>query len=159
MNEPDEIFAAKYILGIIGPKDIVEFADRKLTEGSYSDIYIDILDSEYKTMPDLAPMLEAVWKQPGIIIPDINQAAWTMLRYHLRKIADGTVNPREEFSELLQDIEVFDLTNNITKYVGDNVGIELMYGWYYEDYATDQEINAALKKEAANWIERYGSKH
>ncbi len=159
MNEPDHIFAARYVLSVISAKDIVEFADRKLSEGEYSDTYLDIIDADLKVWPELAPLLETALKESGLVIPKLDQAVWTMLKYHIGLIESGNVNPKEQFGHLLQDIEKFDLTKDITKYVGDNVGIELMYGWFYEDYESDDAINAGIKSECSKWLEVYASKH
>lgn len=159
MNEQDYIFAAKYILGAISTEDIVDFADRKLCEGKYSDTYLDIIDAELKVWTELAPLLEAALKESGLVIPDKERAVWTMLKYHIGLIESGRVNPKEQFGRLLQDIENFDLTKDITKYVGDNVGIESMYGWFYEDYESDAAINEGIKSECSKWIELYAAKH
>lgn len=159
MNEPDHIFAAKYVLSVISTKDIVAFADRKLSEGKYSDTYLDIIDADLKVWSELAPLLEMALKESGLVIPDEEQAVWIMLKYHIGLIESGSVNPKEQFGRLLQDIEKFDLTKGITKYVGDNVGIELMYGWFYEDYESDRAINEGIKSECAKWLELYAAKH
>ena len=159
MNEPDHIFAAKYVLGVISTQDIVMFADRKLSEGVYSDTYLDIIDAELKVWTELAPLLETALKESGLVIPDMEQAVWTMLKHHIGLIESGSVNPKMQFGDLLQDIEKFDLTKGITKYVGDNVGIELMYGWFYEDYESDGAINTGIKNECSKWLELYAAKH
>ena len=159
MNESDYIFAAKYVLGVIESKDIVGFADRKLAEGHYSDSYLEIVDAELKTWPVLSPLLEVALKDLGLTIPDFEQATWVMLKHHIGLIADGTVNPKDQFSQLLNDIESFDLTKGITKYVGDNVGIDTMYGWYYEDYASEHSINIELKSESIKWVALHSQKH
>jgi len=159
MNEPDLIFAAKYVLKAIGSEDIVKFADTKLSEGHYSDKYLDIIDADTKTWPELSHLLENALKESDLAIPSFEEAVWIMLKYHIELIASGTALPKEQFGHLLRDIEEFDLAKGITKYVGDNVGIALMYGWYYEDYESDEAINAGIKSECSKWLETYASKH
>jgi hypothetical protein len=155
----DHIFAAKYVLGLIRTKDILAFADRKLSEGEYSDIYLDIIDAELKVWAELAPLLETALRDSGIDIPDVENATWTMLQYHISLIASGEVNPKEQFGYLLRDIGKFDLTKGINKYVGDNLGIEFMYGLFYDDYGSDAVINEGIKEECLKWLKCYSSKY
>ena len=159
MNKLDCIFSAKYVLGRISSKDIVQYADRKLTEGNYSDAYLNIIDADIKAMAVLAPLVEVALKDSGVPVPEFEEAVWIMLRHHIGLIANGEVNPKKQFSMLLNDIERFDLHKGIREYVGDNVGISLLYGLYYEDDATDVEINSELIKESKNWVNLYGRKH
>jgi len=155
MNESDYIFTAKYVLGRISSKDILGYVDRKLTEGSYLDSYLYIIDAEFKTMPVLGPLLEAAIKEAGMTIPSFNEAVWIMLKYHINLMASGSVDAQKQFSILLYDIEVFDLHKGIKKYVGDNIGISLLYGLYYDDCSSDAEINKNLIEESKNWVNLY----
>lgn len=156
MNESDCIFSARYVLGRVTSKDIVKYADGKLTEGNYSDAYLNIVDADFKTMAILAPLLEVALKDSGVAVPEFEEAVWVMLRHHIGLIASGEAHPKKQFSILLSDIERFEIHKGIKEYVGDNVGIALLYGWYYEDYATEEEINSELIKESKNWVSRYG---
>ena len=159
MNELDRIFSARYVLNVITTKDIVEFADRKLSEGKYSDTYLDIIDADPKIWLELSPLLEIALKESGLVIPDEEQAVWIMLKYHIGLIESGSVNPKDQFESLLQDIEQFDLDKSNTNYVGDSVGIEFMYGWFCEDYESDSAINEGIKSECSKWLELYVAKH
>lgn len=154
----DHIFIAKYVLGLIHANDIIAFADQKLSEGQYSDIYLDILDSDFKTEPELAQLLEASLQDSEIDIPDLDHATWTMLHYHIWLISSGSVSPKKQFSDLLRDIARIDLTKGIDRYVGDKFGIELMYGWFYNDHESDAVIDEGIKEECLKWLACYALK-
>ncbi len=158
MADQESIFTAKYVLGRICPKDIVQYADKKLGQGFYSEAYLNIVDANIETMAVLAPLLEEAFKASGAPIPTLEEAAWIMLRHHIGIIAEGDSNPRKQFSMLLNDINSFDLRQNIEKYVGDNVGIANLYGLYHDDYATEAEIDLEFVKESRIWMGLYGYK-
>jgi len=107
-------------------------------------------------MPILGPLLEAAIKESGMAVPSFNEAVWIMLKHHISLMASGSVDAQKQFSILLEDIERFDLHKGIKKYVGDNIGISLLYGLYYDDYSSDAEINLNLIKESKNWVNLYG---
>jgi hypothetical protein len=155
----DHIFVARYVLGLIHTDDIIAFVDRKLSEGQYSDTYLDILDANLQTEPELAQLLETSLQDSGIDIPGLEHATWTMLHYHIWLIANGSVSPKKQFGYLLSDIARIDLTKGINKYVGDKFGIEFMYGWFYNDYESDALIDKGIKEECLKWLKSYASKH
>ncbi len=62
---------------------------------------------------------------------ELEKAIWMILRYHINIIANEENNPFDQFKLLLNDIEWFNLHDNVTKHVGDAVGIDSLYGLYY----------------------------
>ena len=63
---------------------------------------------------------------------------------------------------MLNDIDNFDLHENVTKYVGDNVGIEHLYGLYYarddlevnDNYGVT-EIAVQMQDESKKWLSEH----
>ena len=84
---------------------------------------------------------------------------WILLSYHIGLIASGNVNASKQFKQLLNDIDSYDLPKNIPKYVVDNIGIQSMYGWYYEDNVTEKETSKGIFEESKKWLAKYSKNH
>ena len=138
--------------------DVVQFAERKLNEGQYSDAFLAIVDAEPKTWSEVSPHLEMALEEFGVVVPPFDKAIWMILEFHIRLIVTERVDPIAQFRSLLDDITNFELDKNITEYVGDNVGIESMYGGYYCDNSSEQEVSQTILSESKKWL-RIHSNH
>ena len=159
MKESDKIIAARYAVGALNTDDLVKYANRKLDECEYSDSYLAILDAEPKTWEEISSHFKVALKEAGVSIPTLEEGVWILLSYHIGLIASGNVNASKQFKELLNDIDSYDLHKNITKYVGDNIGIQSMYGWYYEDNVTEKETSKGIFEESKKWLAKYSKNH
>lgn len=159
MKESDEIIAAKYAVGALNTDDLVQFADRKLNECEYSDSYLAIIDAEPKVWDEISNYFKVALNEAGVSIPTQEEGVWILLKYHIGLIASGNVNAAKQFKELLNDIDNLDLHKDITKYVGDNIGIHSMYGWYYEDNVSVEETSKGIFEESKKWLAKYSKYH
>lgn len=155
----DEYFIAKYVVGRLGTSDLVEFADVKLSSGIYSDYFLKILDEELKCWPPISEYFEASLIDLGYKLPSYEEAILFLVQYHITLIGKGSVSPSRQFGLMLQDIDSFSLHKGIKKYVGDNIGIEKMYGWYHEDYCSIEETDRGIFEESLIWLAENCEKH
>ncbi len=155
----DEIFIAKYVADRFETEDLVKFADQKLTEGIYSEYFLRILDEDPQIWSPVSGYFELAVKELGYKIPTFDEAIWRLLKYHITLISKGDVSPSKQLREMLGDIERFDLHKDIKEYVGDNIGISRLYGWYHEDYCSIEETDSSIFEESIIWLHEYGSKH
>jgi len=56
------------------------------------------------TMADAGPLFESALQELGVPIPSQDDAAWTLLRYHIGRIAGGEVAPRQGLRAILEDV-------------------------------------------------------
>lgn len=155
----DKIFIARYIAGKLDTEDLVEFANGKLADGVYSDHFLSILDETPKIWVPISDHFEEAVKEMGCEMPSFDDAIWRLVKYHITLISKGSVSPTKQFREMLNDIEGFSLHDGIKEYVGDNIGISRMYGWYHEDYCSIEETDAGIFEESLKWVLEYGEKH
>jgi len=127
MKVNDNIFAARYAAKSISSLDIMRFADNRLSESVYSDHYLAIIDEENKTWSTLSGHLESAFNEFEVVIPKFEEAIWVLVSYHVDTILSREVKPIQGFEALLKDIDNFDLHKDIKEYVGDNIGISIMY--------------------------------
>ncbi|MBZ6067939.1 hypothetical protein LA374_17235 [Aeromonas schubertii] len=155
MNEENEnYFIARYVAGACDTADLVDYANSKLNNGIYSEGLLDIIDAEPKCWEIVSPLFEKLIPQ----LPSFEDSINLIITYHLKLIASEKVDPFIQFRHLLDEIHNFDLTENITKYVGDNVGIEQLYGLYYarddlevnDNYGVT-EIAVQMQEESKKW--------
>lgn len=155
----DRIFIAKYVVGKLNTEDLVQFADQKLTDGVYSEHLLNIMDDGPEHWNPVSEYFESFVEEKGYAVPSFEQAVWVLLRYHILLISQGNVSPSKQFRQLLDDIESFDLHKGIKKYVGDNIGIENMYGWYHSDCSTIEETDSGIFNESLDWVEKFKNEH
>ena len=150
----DQYFLAKYAVGQISPKQVVDFAHQSMMDGIYSDSLLDIIDMEPPNSVSVFDPFELYLAKNQIKTPSVQEATQFFLRFHIKKMASGEFNPYSRCKKLLADIEYVSLHEGITKYAGDNLGIEFIYAWYYEDYESMEDINKNLKIESQKWLEK-----
>ena len=149
----------RYVAGIFHTKDILEYVNTKLKEGVWSEVFLEILDSENDGWPDISRLFEKYLEEIGVSLPDLETSIRRLVDYHITKIAECGVNPYEQFRVMLQEIDAYDYYSKTTNYVGDDLGIHHMYGWYYEDCATVNEVNQGILSGAIEWVSKYAKKH
>lgn len=150
----DNYFLAKYAVRQISPRAVIDFAHQTLSSGTYSDNLLDIVDMEPPNSESVFEPFEAYLAESQKHIPSCEEATKFFLKYHIEKMASGEVDAHSQCRLLLNDIDHVSLHENITKYVGDNLGIEYIYAWYHEDYESPSEINRQLILESQKWLER-----
>lgn len=154
-GENENYFIAKYVAGACDTDDLINYANDKLNNGVYSDELLDIIDAEPKCWDIVSPLFEKLIAQ----LPSFEDSIHLIIKHHLKLIAGEKLDPFIQFRQLLNDIDNFDLHENVTKYVGDNVGIEHLYGFYYardelevnDNYGVI-EIGALMQEESKKWL-------
>jgi hypothetical protein len=159
MSTEQEFLAIKYAAGILHTKDIHEYVNAQLDKGEWSDVYLEILDCDPKCSGDTSTLFEKYLKEIGVVIPTLEDAIRSLVRYHIVLIASGTVDPCKQFTKLLEEIDNYDYYSKTQVYVGDNLGIHEMYGWYYEDYASIDQTNKGIFEESKIWVSKYAKEH
>ncbi|AYM86611.1 hypothetical protein [Pseudoalteromonas agarivorans] len=159
MNEENEnYFIAKYVAGACETDDLINYANCKLDNGVYSDGLLDIIDAELKCWGIVSSLFEKLIDQ----LPSFEDSINLIIKYHLKLIASEKIDPFIQFRQLLDDINNFDLHENVTKYVGDSVGIEHLYGLYYARDDLDLndndgvvEIGVLMQEESKKWLSEH----
>ncbi|BAJ01650.1 hypothetical protein [Shewanella violacea] len=155
MNTEVEFLAIKYAAGLLHTNDILEYVNAQLDNGVWSDVFLEILDCDPKGWGDISELFEKYLKEIGKVVPNLEDAVRSLVEHHVELIASGTVIPYEQFRKLLDDIDSYDYYGKTLEYVGDNLGIHHMYGWYHEDYSTADQINEGILKESRVWVAKY----
>ncbi len=159
MSTEEEFFAIKYAAGILHTKDIFEYVKSQLDKGTWSDVILDILDCDPKGWVSISALFEKYLAEIGVMIPTLEEAVRELVEHHVLLIASGTVTPCVQFKKLLEEIDNYDYYSKTQDYVGDDLGIHQMYGWYYEDYCTVDQINQGILEESKVWMSKYAKKH
>lgn len=55
-------------------------------------------------MADAGPLFESALQELGIAVPSPDDAAWILLRYHVGRVADCEVAPRQGLRAILEDV-------------------------------------------------------
>ena len=159
MNEENEnYFIAKYVAGACETDDLINYANCKLDNCVYSGGLLDIIDAEPKCWGIVSSLCEKLIDQ----LPSFEDSINLIIKYHLKLIASEKIDPFIQFRQLLDDINNFDLHENVTKYVGDSVGIEHLYGLYYARDDLDLndndgvvEIGVLMQEESKKWLSEH----
>lgn len=155
----DNLFIARYVVKKLATEDLLLFANEKLAGGVFTESLLDILDEERKDWDSIAPLFEKVVKDLGYSIPSFEDAIWFIVTYHVSKISSGRSSAAKQFFIMLDNIERFDLSKDIKEYVGDNIGISGMYGWYLDDVSTAEEIESGIYQESKIWMAKHAKQH
>jgi len=157
-EESENFFIAKYVVSACETDDLINYANYKLNNGVYSDGLLGIIDAEPKCWGIISPLFEKLVAP----LPSFEDAINLIIKYHLKLIASENIDPFIQFRQLLDDISNFDLHENVTKYVGDNVGIEHLYGLYYarDDLEVNDnngvvEIGERMQEESKKWLSEH----
>jgi len=149
----------KDIAGIFNTKDIFEYVNKKLEEGVWSEVFLEILDCENACWVEISALFEKHLKEVGGNLPDLETSVQRLVEYHVTKISLGHVVPYEQFKIMLHEIDAYDFYSKTKDFVGDDLGIHHMYGWYYEDYATVVEVNQGILEGAKEWVSNFAQKY
>ncbi len=159
MEMTKELFIARYVVGLVDSSSIIKYVDDQLVNGIYLDEYLEILDLNPKSWTQISELFERSLKVSGHKIPSLEEAVMLLIEHHMRLIASGNCEPSMQFGKLLSEIEKYNYHNKTKDYVGDNIGIHKMYGWYYEDECSVTKINEGIFNESKVWLSTYASKH
>ena len=161
-----DYFLAKYVVNRLSDDDLVNYADSCLNSGEYSDTLLAIIDNN-----SLSPFndieknfLKAIAEQ-GYEIPSYKEAIYFLIKYNLKKIEAGEVDPLNQFSVLLKDVDDFNFNEFVKEYAGDSIGISMLYGLYYavddlhvgycDVQKETEQIKAEMRKESKKWLDTY----
>ncbi|OCQ23786.1 hypothetical protein A7985_07555 [Pseudoalteromonas luteoviolacea] len=160
MNEKENeyYFVARYVVGTLNTDDLVNYANYKLNNGTFSEGLLNIVDAE----PKCWEVVSSTFEKLIAPLPSFEDSVYLIIRFHLKIIASKEIDPFEQFSSLLSDLKYFDFHKNITKYVGDNVGLEMLYGLYYavddlepnDNYGVT-EIAVQMQEESKKWLQEH----
>ncbi len=75
--------------------EIQSVAHRLLNAGIYDDALLAIIDSDPPTQSEVLPPFRQYLAANDIVVPDRDAAVWTLLRHHIRRIADGCDRPHD----------------------------------------------------------------
>lgn len=159
MENEVEILVNRYAAGILYTDDILSFVNQQLDAGRWSDIFLEIIDQQPKVWVVISKLFEKYLREQQVYLPSLEEAVRYLVEYHITKIASGKVTPYDQFKEMLQEIEGYDYYSKTEKYVGDDLGVHVMYGWYYEDYCSEGEVNRGILNESKVWMSKYAKKH
>ncbi|MCL6414074.1 hypothetical protein MIB92_00290 [Aestuariirhabdus sp. Z084] len=159
MEAEEEILVNRYAAGILHTDDILEFVNTKLDAGAWSDVFLEILDYDPKSWVGISELFEKYLKEREVNLPSLEEAVRYLVEHHVKLIASGSVEPCGQFRKMLQEIDGYDYYSKTKDYVGDDLGIHVMYGWYYEDYCSVEEINRGIFNESQVWVSKYSKKH
>lgn len=159
MSTEEEFLAIKYAAGILYTQDILGYVNAQLDKGEWSGVFLEILDCDPKGWVSISTLFEKYLKERSVAIPALEDAVRSLVKHHVILIASGTVTPCEQFRKLLEEIDNYDYYSKTQDYVGDNLGIHQMYGWYYEDYCTVDQINEGIFEESSVWVSKYAKEY
>jgi hypothetical protein len=155
-----EFLAVKYSAGILNTKEIIEYVNAQLDKSIWSDVFLEILDSDpLADSGHISVLFEKYLIEKLECIPTLEQAVKALVNYHVCLIASNKVDPYEEFGKLLLALENYDYHSKTEHYVGDSLGISTMYGWYYDDYNNPKKVKEGIHKESKLWLSEYAKKH
>ncbi|MEJ8680080.1 hypothetical protein P0C22_16185 [Plesiomonas shigelloides] len=158
MKTEEEFLAIKYAAGILHTEDILEHVNSQLDKGTWSDVFLEILDCDPNGWISISALFEKYLNEIGVLIPSLEEAARELVKHHVLLIASSTVTPCVQFKKLLEEIDNYDYYSKTQDYVGDDLGIHQMYGWYYEDCCTVVQINQGILEESKVWVSKHAKK-
>jgi len=159
MSTEEEFLAIKYAAGILHTNEILEYVNSQLDKGIWSDVFLEILDCEPKVWLSISALFEKYLKEIGVLIPTLEEAAKELVEHHVLIIASGKATPSVHFRKLLDEIDNYDYYSKTKDYLGDNLGIAEMIGWYYADCCTADEINQGIFEACKVWVSKFAKKH
>ena len=125
--------AAKIAFGTVNADEIQAVIDSLLADGSYSDEFIDIMDSNPARLDEVLPPFTTYLYREKISIPSKDKAVWQLIEYHVSRIASEISDAFEELKALISDVYWdYDFHSQTKRYLGDSHGIEHLIGLHWE---------------------------
>jgi hypothetical protein len=163
-----EYIANKLAFNKVSADEIQAVVDGLLNEGTYSDDFLEIINSTPACLAEVLPPFLKYLKSLGIYIPSKDEAVWNLIAHHIRKIADKEVPPTDGLTKLIEDVYWdYDFHSSARQYLGDSHGIHCLIGlfWEYDDICdcanekyygkpvTEmiEELKLAVIEEARRW--------
>jgi len=112
------------------------------------------------TMADVAPVFERALGELKIPLPAQDHAIWTLLRYHIGRLASGALVGREGLKPILDVLYNSGLYDNSRQYVGDSHGLQHLVGiyWTYDDVpAAAEDLDIEARRKAQSWLDAHGA--
>jgi hypothetical protein len=170
-----ELEAARYRLGLVTGRSLVQAAMATLSEG-LSTVHIACLAGETDPLlRDAGPLFEKALDELGVPLPDVGQARWTLLRYHIQRMVNEEVDPRSGVKAIIDEVYHSSHFHEQDKeYAGDSIGIQALLGNYYAfdellerplEVSCDGKFGAEavtalenhLLDDAREWLKVYGT--
>lgn len=173
--------AAKHTAGTLEATEIDELVDTFTDEGFWVDSFLEVMDSESKTIEALSPMFVDCLLELGIEVPSQERYLWQIICYHTQRIIIDKVNPIEGVANLEFEIwndptlnKIYRATNTARQvsHYGKFYAVSNLVDYYWEwddimdrhfDYSESEmadirrEIEEGIKKEAKAWLATYGN--
>lgn len=153
-NELD-LLVHRLAVGRLETSAVLSYIDKQMNAGIWSDIFLEMLEHDPRAGIDY--LFEHYLAEKNIKVPTLEQSLHPLITYHLQLIISEAVIPYEQFGKLLQDIDSYDYHSKTINYVGDNIGISSLYGWYHNDFSSVEEINSAIIKESKVWLSEFSN--
>jgi hypothetical protein len=124
--------AARYVLGVLPSWELPRIADAALERDIYSLSLGELATWIRPVMADAGPLFEKALRELGMPLPSSDEAAWTLLRHHIGRVASGQMSPREGLRAVLRDVYYpAGLDGRTQQYAGDSHDIHGLISYYY----------------------------
>jgi hypothetical protein len=159
----DRVLIARYVLGVAESWELPIIADALMNIGPSTPAMAELATMRNPVMAEAGPLFEQALRERGVQIPSREEAIWTLLRYYLQGIADGSIMPKEGLSLVVRGAYYpGKLYERSEKFAGDSHDLQHLIGAYYEyddlyKPGDVNQLNAEVVKLALEWIERNGS--
>ncbi len=175
---PDQILnrfrllAAKKTLSGISIEDIVALADQTLTEGTYHDTLLAILDTCPQTLGEITPQLQLFCDEFHIPMGDTAWALQYLLDHFIARMALQNSDPDGELVSLMHAVGPETLDRIYINQLALGLDRVLLLGMQYNYFVQihdvpKDELESArescirlipeLRNAASEWVKRYGS--
>lgn len=152
LNNELEYHAALMRFEQLDTKKVQEIFDSLMNDGMFYDEFVDIAYPKSNHLADFIPSFEAALRKLNCNIPvDQERAVWVILKFHVRNITNGAIDPLEGLKHIMNDAYwSYDFHNKTKKFLGDSHGIEYLIGLYWE-YDDMME-----RPNEISWNDKYG---
>jgi len=118
-------------------------------------------------------MFLAALGELGLVLPDLDESNWIVIREHMTRIANGTVEPAAGVREMLREVDWELLGGSVGQFLGEPYEVQQMIGLYYGiDDLLDRPhevsldgvygeaaiplVEGYMRAEAVEWLDRNG---
>ena len=155
----------------ISSDQIRKIVDELISEGEFSDEFVEILESRPPLLRDVLEPFKHYLRGKGIEVSDREQAVWIALRYRIARIASRQAPVAEELERLINDVYTnYDFYGQTKKVVGDSHDANPFFAAHFnlddlKSSSTEerkkaqyrQEIEAFAVNAAKDWIKKHGN--
>jgi len=125
------IIAARYAIGILESRALAPAADEAIDGGIYTPDLADVAAARHPIMSDVGSLFERALAELNIPLPPPAEAAQSVLRDLILRIADGRMAPRAGVAELNKLHDATCALRSREEVLGECFGIEVLVGSHY----------------------------